>query len=396
MRILFLDQFSERGGAQIGLREILDEAVRRGWQAMVMIPGSGPLHRDCADRGIPSCDLPLSRYGNGHKTAPDIVHYGRDSLRAATAVRAIVRQFAPHLIYVNGPRPLPAALFGARGTPVIFHAHSYLDRRYTRAIARRCVDRARMRVIAISEFVAQPFPGATIVYNGVRDHGFLIRPLLPRLKTIGIIGRISPEKGHLDFVDAARRLSCHYPGIRFAIFGAALFADAAYERQVRAAAAGLPIDFHGWTNDVEAALHEIDLLAVPSGPAEGATRVIMEAFSAGTPVVAYASGGIPELVRHGETGLLTAARSADALATGIEILLRDAALMERFSTQGRREWEQRFQIERCQRRLCEVIAEVCSTTSECRFRSEAEVSSHGERLDTRGSGSVRNVSSSEE
>jgi glycosyltransferase involved in cell wall biosynthesis len=380
---LFLDQFSERGGAQIGLREILDEAVRRGWQAMAMLPGGGPLHGDCADRGIPSYELPIPFYANGRKTAWDILRYPADCLRAANAVRAAVQQFAPDLIYVNGPRPLPAAILGAGNTSVVFHAHSSLDRRYTRAIARWCVRRGRMRVIAISEFVARPFPGAAIVYNGVRDHGFQPRPLPSGPRTIGILGRISQEKGQLDFVETARRLWLDLPELRCAIFGAALFADAGYEQKVRATAAGLPIDFHGWTDKVGEALHAIDVLVVPSGPAEGATRVIMEAFSAGTPVVAYASGGIPELVRHGETGLLSGARTPESLAASIHLLLSDPDLMTRLSANGRREWEQRFRLERCQRELADLIAEAGATTSGHCFQSAAQAPAHGERLGSR-------------
>jgi glycosyltransferase involved in cell wall biosynthesis len=383
VRILFLDQFSERGGAQIVLRDILDETARRGWETMVMIPDDGPLHVDCRERGIPSSSLPLSKYANGHKTAWDIVHYAADSKQAAAAVRTAVREFKPDLIYVNGPRVLPAALLGAGGQPVVFHAHSYLASRYTRAIARWCVKRGRMRVVAISEFVARPYPGATLIYNGVRDHRFRPRPWPGAPRTIGILGRISREKGHLDFVEAARHLSRIYPEIRFAVFGAALFAGAAYERKVRASAAGLPIDFHGWIDKVPEALHAIDVLVAPCGPAEGATRVIMEAFSAGTPVVAYPSGGIPELVRHGETGLLTAARTGESLAATLQTLLNDPALMARLSFQGRREWEQRFRLERWQHEIGNLIAEGGATTSGRRFQSAAQASGHGERLGSR-------------
>lgn len=378
MRILFLDQFSEFGGAQIGLREILDETLKRGWRATVMIPGNGPVHQACADRGIPSLGLPLSRYANGHKTVLDVLRYGADSLRAASAICDAVRRFKPEVIYVNGPRPLLAASLAEKtsGAPIIFHAHSYLDRNYTRRIARWCVRRSGMRVIAISEFVARPFIETRIIYNGVKDHGFVARPRAAGATTIGIIGRISPEKGHLDFVAAAKEI----PGCRFSVFGAALFANVDYERQVRAAARDLPIEFRGWTDNVSAALHEIDILAVPSGPAEGATRVIMEAFSAGTPVVAYPSGGIPELVRHGETGLLTRSHNAESLAAALRELSGDAAMMARFSLCGREEWEHRFQLDRCQRDLCDFIQEVCATTSERRCQSVAEASAHGERF----------------
>ncbi len=132
MRILFLDQFSEFGGAQIGLREVLDEVVRRGWQAEVMAPLSegtrGPLHQTCTELGISSHILPLVGYANGHKTPIDVMRYGVDSLRAASAIRHAARRLKPDLLYVNGPRALLAATLAARtiwiarccSTPTVF------------------------------------------------------------------------------------------------------------------------------------------------------------------------------------------------------------------------------------------------------------------------------------
>ena len=359
MRILFADQFSEMGGAQAGLIELLDEVVRRGWQAEVMAPGTGPLHEECAKRGIPSSPLPLARYTNGHKTPADILRYGFDSARAGLAIRRAARRLNADLIYVNGPRALPAAVFGTNDTPIVFHAHSYPDRRYTHRIVQWCIAGKRASVVAISQFAAQPFVTRNesrlrIIYNGVRDCGFLARPQAePRC--IGILGRISREKGHLDFLHSAAILTAARPNLRFVIFGAALFADGSYEREVRTAAQGIPVEFRGWTNDVSGALREIDILAVPSGPAEGATRVVMEAFSAGTPVVAYPSGGIPELIRHRETGLLARERSPEHLALSLAELLNNPELAHRISVQGRLEWESRFQLERCQREICDFI-----------------------------------------
>jgi glycosyltransferase involved in cell wall biosynthesis len=378
MRILFADQFSEMGGAQTGLKELLDEVVRRGWQAAVMLPGSGPLHDECAKRGIPSSPLPLAYYANGNKTPTDILRYGFDSLRAGVAIRRAARRLNADLIYINGPRALPAAVVGADDTPIVFHAHSYPEREYARRIARWCVAKKRMTVIAISEFVAQPFAtrneSLQIVYNGVGDHGFLARPRAGPL-CIGIIGRISHEKGHLDFVRAAAIMTAVRPNLSFVIFGDVLFADGVYEREVRAAAQGLPVEFRGWTNDVSSALHEIDILAVPSGPAEGATRVIMEAFSAGTPVVAYPSGGIPELIRHRETGLLTRERSPEDLALSLAELLNSRELARRISTQGRLEWESRFQLERCQREICDFIRKIArADTTAARSGESAQAS----------------------
>jgi glycosyltransferase involved in cell wall biosynthesis len=372
MKILFVDQFSELGGAQLGLRDLLDETTRRGWEPTVMAPGDGPLIRACEQQGIPVCALPLSQYSNGHKTVRDLMHFGPDLGSCAVAIRRVAGRFRPDLIYVNGPRVLPAAILAAESgkVPVVFHANSYPGRTYARKIMQWCANRERVSVIAISHFVAKPFIEPVgrcrirAIYNGVRDYGFIARPREESLR-IGILGRISEEKGHLDFVEAARLMAPSRPGLRFVIFGEALFSGSfsksSYDQLVRALAIGAPIEFRGWTDDVAGALHEIDILAVPSGPGEGATRVIMEAFSAGTPVVAYPSGGIPELITHGKTGLLTARRDYTALVDAIGALLDDPQLAERLSVQGRAEWQARFTIERWHREVCDFIEETVAS-----------------------------------
>ena len=136
-----------------------------------------------------------------------------------------------------------------------------------------------------------------MVYNGVREFA----PRVPGdTFRIGMIGRIAPQKGQAEFVRAARGLR----GCRFAICGAPLFGDASYLEEVRALAEGLPIEFLDWQPDAGAVLSQLDLLVAPSTVPEAAPRVILEAFSAGVPVLASATGGIPELIEHNRTGFL--------------------------------------------------------------------------------------------
>jgi len=144
------------------------------------------------------------------------------------------------------------------------------------------------------------------------------------------------------------------------VFGAPLFSDPAYETEVRTAAAGLAVEFRGWTNDVAAALREIDIVAVPSSAVEATPRIVMEAFSAGTPVVAYPSGGIPEMVRHRDTGLLTADASSMALARALRSMTGDSELLSRCSAHGRLEWETRFRLQRFQADIANLIVAHCA------------------------------------
>jgi glycosyltransferase involved in cell wall biosynthesis len=352
MRILFVDQYSVLGGAQLCLRDLLAEVNRRGWRAELAAPGNGRLFAFCAANGIPAYRLPISTYTSGRKRIGEVLRYGLDMSRAALAIRQIARRNRPDLVYCNGPRVLPAA--AAAGLPLVFHAHSFLDKAYSRRIAGACLRRGDSTVIACSHFVGNSAVRGqnayATIYNGVADQGYLARSPRRPVARIGIIGRIAPEKGHLDFVRAAQAVNA-----RFSIFGAGLFSDPAYEAAVRRLAADTPVEFRGWTDNVAEALHEIDILAVPSGGVDATPRVILEAFSAGTPVVAYPSGGIPELIRDGETGLLTDRPDHRSLIESIERLRANPSLLASLSANGRREWEKRFRVERFQRDICDLL-----------------------------------------
>ena len=360
MNILFVDQFSQPGGAQQCLMELLPEVQARSWNPFLLAPGHGELVSRCREFGIPVDALPLGAYSGGGKTAFDALRFAREVPRVRSTIRRAVAKHRIDLVFVNGPRALPAA--GGTGLPVIFHAHSPVAGRLPRIVAERSVRSMRATVIAVSKFVAQRYPGARTIYNGVPDYGGSGRSLGGLASRIGIAGRIAPEKGHLDFVHMAHAIAGHNDGrsARFLVYGDRLFSAARYDQAVRAAAAGAPIEFCGWKNDIGAVMRDLDVLVVPSDPSEAATRVIMEAFSAGTPVVAYRCGGIPELVQDGRTGLLAEWPDREALTRKVLSLIADPAKMEQLSAAGRREWDQRFRIRRFQTSVCDVMKDVAA------------------------------------
>ena len=377
MNILFVDQFTDPGGAQRCLMDLLPEVKRRGWHPHLLAPGDGELAKWCRACEIPVHALPLRPCSNGTKTAMDLLRYSFDVPRMGAAIRRLIGSQMIDVIYVNGPRVLPAVVRLSR-IPVIFHAHSDIGGGYIRKLARRSIRSAKAAVIAASKFVAVAWPEAHVIYNGVADLLLGSRSFGNRPARIGILGRISPEKGQLDFVRAARQVTA-----TFHVYGAPLFSEPGYDLAVRAEAKNAPVEFCGWTNDIAAALHKIDVLAVPSGPTEAATRVIMEAFSAGTPVIAYRSGGIPELIEDGRTGILTESPDAEALARAIRLLIADPAKMERLSIAGRSEWESRFRLDTFQQNICDFIESAAGrATSASRSRSPAAAHAYDERRDS--------------
>jgi glycosyltransferase involved in cell wall biosynthesis len=214
--------------------------------------------------------------------------------------------------------------------------------------------------VACSEFTAQPLKrlvaaeSIRVIYNGVSDHGFHSRNSSAGPVRVGILGRIAPEKGHLDFLRAAVAIPDRTT-VQFSIIGASLFSDVTYEKNVRTAGAVAGVEFRGWTDDVSQVLHDLEILVVPSAGHDASPRVILEALSAGTCVVAYPSGGIAELIRDGYNGLLTTSPSAGELTNLIRALAANPELRSRLASNGRREWEARFRVGRFRSEVCDEI-----------------------------------------
>jgi glycosyltransferase involved in cell wall biosynthesis len=270
------------------------------------------------------------------------------------------------LVYVNGPRLLPAAAMAALGRPILFHAHSYLGPGAVRRMAGEALRRMDAWVVGQCEFVAAPWQAfvrperVAVVYNGVGGPAQAAARLSNRPPLVGCIGRIAPEKGQREFIAAAVRIHHAIPECRFAIYGSPLFGDRdaeRYDAQVRADAAGLPVEFAGWV-DAAACLSQLDLLLVPSTGHEATTRVILESFAAGVPVIAFPSGGIPEVVDDGVNGLL-AGDSADMAERAIELLRGDRGAA--IAQSARKDWERRFTLERYRREILQTMERIIST-----------------------------------
>lgn len=362
MKVLALDQFSEIGGAQACLLAGLEAMRARGWQVAIGAPGKGPLFCRVRELGCASFRITCGPLSLGSKSFADATRFLVQTPHLARELRDYADRFGPDLVYVNGPRLLPAVALAGLRAPVLFHAHSYLPPGMPQTLAAKALRRLRASVVACCRFVADiwrpvTLPGRVcVIYNGVAGppgHGTAHHSSQPK---IGCIGRISPEKGQLEFVAAAAAIHRARPEARFAIFGAPMFFPNAqrYHDQVQAAAVALPIEFPGWVPNVYQALSQLDLLLVPSAPTEATTRVIPEAFAAGVPVIAFPSGGIPEIVEHSRTGFLV--KSVQEMAeTAMALLWGDTDRRCSIIRAAREEWQARFTIDRYQSQLMETV-----------------------------------------
>lgn len=347
MNVLFLDQFGDLGGAQFCLLDLLPAVLARGWKPHVMIPEKGAFAKRLAALGVETSAIPCGPYRPGAKSIHDVFRFGSGM---ATQVRAI-RERNFDLLYVNGPRLLPAAALALRhSAPVLFHAHNYLGQSYARMAAGWSIRAMGAAVVACSRFVAEPLrrfatANVHVIANGTRDMVFRQRTFEPGCLRIGIIGKLCSQKGSGDFLRAARMVAKDFPDSRFIICGSG------DDTELRHMAQGLAVEFLGWQDDIPWVFSKLDLLVIASEQ-EGLPRVMLEAFSAGVPVIAYPAGGVSEAIEEGQTGFLIPEFSPEALASRIGTVSGE---LKRVAIAARQCWEERYSVTNYQARILDVM-----------------------------------------
>ena len=214
--------------------------------------------------------------------------------------------------------------------PDIFFApeHWRLDEKVARATFVACISNfARSQAMLFSD--RAHWDKLHIVHCGV-EPGRYASPVEGPGTRLLYVGRLDAVKGVRVLFDALQIARAERPGLTLTLIGDGPD-RAALER-----AAPEGTSFLGFRNqdDVAAALAEHDALVLPSF-AEGVPVVLMEAMAAARPVVATSVGGVSELVRHGETGLLVPPGDEVALARALVKISGDAALRQRLGLAGR-------------------------------------------------------------
>jgi glycosyltransferase involved in cell wall biosynthesis len=170
----------------------------------------------------------------------------------------------------------------------------------------------------------------------------------PGAPRAAIVGHVSPTK-RTDFaVEVVRLVLQEHPDFELHVLGRAQFReeDRRFERQLQEEVAADPVlagsvHFHGYVDDVSAALSTMGLL-LHCRDDEPFGMVVTEGMAAGLPTVCPAAAGPAEIVEHGRTGLLYPAGDPAAAASQVLALLDDGALAARIGSAARAEVERQF------------------------------------------------------
>jgi glycosyltransferase involved in cell wall biosynthesis len=164
------------------------------------------------------------------------------------------------------------------------------------------------------------------------------------LPLVGIISIIRQAKGHATLLEAARILKDENFTAHYVIVGEGP-SRAPVENKIRELRLEDCVTFTGQRDDIPAVLRALKILVIPSLH-EGIPQVGLQALATKTPVIGSDAGGIPEIIRHGETGRIFPAGDAKALADAIQETLRETAATKKMADAGCKMVEEKYSLEK--------------------------------------------------
>ncbi len=373
MKLLFVTHGFPRGPEDFAGRFLLDLAQgqrARGHEVMVVTPHDAGLPLDETMDGVL---VRRFRYGSDAQetlayrgTMADAVlrswaaRWRLLALIAAmrAAVRRAVREWRPDVVHVHWWFPGGLALWPGRlAAPCVITSHGtdlfLLDRaKPLRTLARRVFSRAAGVTV-----ISAPLR-ARVEALGVAPDRISVAPMpsaetaaLPRRPVPGrllFLGRLIERKGAQVAIAALQHLVAKGADVHLRVVGDGP-ERAALEAQAQQLGLRDRVTFTGAVapQEVRREYAEAEVFVMPAitdwkGEQEGFGLVLIEAIRAGVPVVGSASGGIADIIRDGETGLLVPERDAAALASAIEALRSDPPRAARFVHAAQTDVEQRF------------------------------------------------------
>ncbi|MEO1236121.1 MAG: glycosyltransferase family 4 protein [Planctomycetota bacterium] len=315
-----------------------------------------------------------------HRLNPDIVHSHSSKAGILARLAAWSRKPGEVVKGVNMPgeswhprASRPHVVHTVHGLPFHDRQSKLIHNLYVRLekyAAKRCDHLIAITPAMVEAFVEKgiaPAEKFTVIPSGIDVAAFTPRPerrdaVRERLgipaaaKVVGHVGRLDPLKGHADLLDVLPRLQsaqAESSGGVWLLFVGDGFRRAAVEAHPNMATGKTVLTGLVPLAEVPEYLAAMDVMALPSYQ-EGQSRTLCEALLCGVPVVGYDVGGIPAVVRDGETGRLVPVGDREALGRALLELLDDPGYGAELVERGRRHVTEHFSAEAMNRQLLEL------------------------------------------
>lgn len=362
-KILYLHETAKFSGAEESLFNLASFLDKKIFEPFFILPEEGRLTRKLEQIGVKFFIVSLPK-----------IRGLRGVIPASRKILQIVLENDIQLLHTNSIRTHIYGAYAAKrkGIPIIWHERNLIinelidpDRLFSFLPDRIiCNSYAIMRRFIHNDIIRDELKSKLmVVYNGVNTERF--NPKIngnelrekfgigPDETVVGIASRLGPPKCHHIFFKAAQLVLSdkryRQEKIRFIIAGDAVFdkdkwREAYLKKFVQDLGIAQRVIFLGFCEDMPKVFAAMDIFVLASD-AEACGRVLLEAMACGKPIVATDSGGTPEIVEDGLTGILVPPRNPRALAKGIIKLLDDKIKRVEMGEAGRKRAQALFRIE---------------------------------------------------
>jgi len=344
------------GGVERGTLDLAKHLVKAGHKAVVVSNG-GALVADLQALGAVHYQLPVN--------AKNIV----SMVRAVPQLARIIEQEKIDIVHARSRVPAWIAWFACRRTRrvLITTCHGY----YTHHLFSSVMGWGK-KVIVLSNVIARhmiedfgvPRERIRLIPRSVDMDKYKYKPVDTQKRAefnIGIIGRLTPLKGHLCFIKAMARVAQEILSIRIWIVGDAPSSKDAYKEHLRVLVKRLGLwdctQFLGTQKNIPEIMSHLDLLVLSTTTQEAFGRVIIEAQAAGVPVVATSVGGVVDIIESGVNGMLVPPADPQAMADACVTLLRDREMAAEFSREAYKKVQEKYTLELMVKNTMDVYEE---------------------------------------
>ena len=377
--LLFVNPWEGIIGPNIGIRQLVSEAIARGHDVHVVCPSHDVFARQLADMGATVHVLTGVELTPRTKNPLALLTHLRRGWRLARDLAELVRKVDARSVCINSENMLLAPRAGTlAGVPVVaimrgmrFTDLGWMGRCYFKC-QRRWIDRYIAIVGLGADGLAElgvPPEKIALVRNGVDLDVFAPRERKRALAEelgiptdvplIGTVSHLTPRKGVHHLLQAVQRVRQSMSSVCCVVVGdAAGEADRDYADRMRnwGAAHGQQDGFRfvGYRTEIPDLLNLFDVFALPS-ETEACPRSAIEAQASGLPLVGFRVGGMPEILDEGVSGYLVEPFDVDGMADRLVQLLTDHALRRQMGRSARKWTQKNFDLKVNLARMLDTI-----------------------------------------
>lgn len=369
MKILFLVHSTVVSGAEKSLLSLISYLIKRGHRCVVASPRSFRLRNILSEEKLTFEEVSSLR-NIERKFAPIyLIKTLFNIIEGIFKLYRIVRRYQINIIHANS---IACGIYGGvigrmSRSKVIMHVRDMPTSKLTRFLVRFLVTYWVQKTIFVSKAAAKHYftrnkknKKWAVIYNGINQSKFFELAEkdevqlkkrgfdLPGKYSMGIVGLLTPWKGHHLLINAFFKIVANRPNARLWIVGSGN--DRHYQEQLRQQVQKLRLNdkviFTGYVREVAGIIKNLSVLVNAAAKPDPLPRILLEGMALGIPIVASDIGGIQEQINDGENGYLFEPGNVEDMAECICKLLDNFDKTKAFGLAGLRVVREKFGISR--------------------------------------------------